>query len=105
MELESRHQCLIYEGPPSQQLPALAAMIRHKLDDGYRCLYLNSKSMVAGLRSCISAIGVDVASEVDRGRLILSSDASPTREGSFDTDAMLMQLEQTLDQALADGFN
>ncbi len=62
MEAEARHQCLIYEGSPSRQLPALAAVIKRKLDEGHRCLYLNSRPMVAGMRSYLAAIDIDVLS-------------------------------------------
>jgi hypothetical protein len=102
-EPHSRHQCLIYQGPPSLQLPALSAMIKRKLDEGYRCMYLNSRPMVSGLRSCLAAIGVDVASDVAKVRLILSSE-SDLADGGFDADAMLRKLEDALDQALVDGY-
>lgn len=64
---------MIYDGSPAGYLPALAATIRQKLNENYRCLYLNSPPMVAGLRSYLFAIGVDVPQEVLKGTLILSS--------------------------------
>lgn len=100
----SRHQCLIYEGAPSLQLPALAAMVKRKLGEGYRCLYLNSVPMVAGIRSALAAIGVDVGGEVLQGRLILSSEPTAAADGSFDPDLMLHELEGALNQALSDGY-
>jgi hypothetical protein len=103
MELDFRHQCLIYDGAPSRQLPALATMIQRKLEAGYRCLYLNSRPMVAGLRSYLFAIGVDVMTEVDQGRLVLSSE-SIASESSFDADLMLRGLEDAVVQALGDGY-
>jgi hypothetical protein len=103
MEFKSRHQCLIYEGAPSLQLSVLAAVIQEKLAQGYRCLYLNTPAMVAGLRSYLSAIGVDVVSEVAKSRLILSSESVCLEDGTFDTDSLLNQLETTLDQSLKDG--
>lgn len=104
LEPESRHQCLIYEGAPSQQLPALAAMIQRKRGEGYRCLYLNSIPMVAGIRSCLSAIGIDVADEVSQGRLIFSSVPTADASGCFDAELMLHELEASLDQALSAGY-
>lgn len=103
METEPRHQCLIYEGPPSQKLTMLTTLIRQKLDEGYRCLYLNSAPMVAGMRSYLAATGVDVVHEMAKGRLVLSSEpASPA--GDFQVDRMLSLLEDALDQALSDGY-
>ena len=103
MEHETRHQCLIYSGPPSQKLPILAAMIVRKLADGYRCLYLNSAPMVAGMGSTLAALGIDVASEIAKSRLVLSSEpVSPGRE--FNCEVMLSKLEHSLDQAINDGY-
>lgn len=102
MEPAPRHQCLIYTGAPSKHLPALAVTMREKLRQNYRCLYLNSPPMVAGLRSQIAAAGVDVAQEVARGRLILSSGQQQLAGGCFDMNLMLQTLENLLTNALRD---
>lgn len=103
MEPESRHQCLIYEGSPSKKLHMLAAIIQRKLDEGYRCLYLNSAPMVTGMRSTLMAMGIDVVSEISKARLILSSE--PVSAGKvFDVELMLNKLEETLNKALKDGY-
>ena len=102
MPSEPRHHCLIYTGAPSKHLPALAEAMREKLRQNYRCLYLNSPPMVAGLRSYLAAAGVDVAHEVATSRLILSSDQQHLADGSFDIDRMLRTLENLLDNALRD---
>ena len=104
MEPTPRHQCLIYKGAPSRHLPALAATMREKLRQNYRCLYLNSPSMVAGLRSYLAAIGVDVAQEVARTRLILSADQNHLNDGRFDIDRMLKTLENLVNNALRDRY-
>jgi hypothetical protein len=103
MEPEFRHQCLIYEGSPSQKLSVLAAIIQRKLDEGYRCLYLNSAPMVAGMRSTLASMGTDVETEEVKVRLILSSDPVSSG-GDFDCDVMLSKLENSLDQAIKDGY-
>ncbi len=59
-------------------------MIQRKLKEGYRCMYLNSRPMVAGIRSRLSAIGIDVAYEMAKGRLILSSEPITSANGDFD---------------------
>ena len=104
MELESRHQCLIYEGAPSKQLAALAAIIQQKLAEGYRCLYLNSRPMVAGMRSYLAAKGVDVVNEIAQARLVLSSETLGSEDLGFDVDLMLQKLADAVDQALNDGY-
>lgn len=104
MKNDARHQCLIYAGPPSHKLPALAAVMKQMMDDGYRCLYLNSPMMVAGIRSALAALDVDVATEIAAGRLIFSSE-TVSGDDEFDVDRMLQLLENTLDEALRDGYN
>ena len=101
-----RHQCLIYEGAPSRHLPTLAAIMRQKLQQNYRCLYLNSVPMVAGMRSYLAAAGVDVAYEVERAALLLTSEQGHLIDGSrFDIDQMMQGLESNLDEALREGYD
>jgi hypothetical protein len=100
-----RHQCLLYEGPPSQHLKAVAAVIREKLDEKFRCLYLNSSPMVAGIRSYLAAAGVDVARETQRGSLMMTSERNHLSErGGFNIDGMMQALSEALEQALRDRY-
>jgi hypothetical protein len=85
-------------------LPALAAHIRQKLSENVRCLYLNSPAMVAGLRSYLYTIGVDVAEETAKNSLLLSSEHSHLKNGHFEPAHMLNMLEETMNQALSDGY-
>lgn len=104
MQSSPRHHCLIYKGAPSKHLPALAEAMRERLRQNYRCLYLNSPPMVAGVRCQLAATGVDVAHEVAKGHLILSSDQQHLADGSFDIDRMLKTLENLLNNALRDRY-
>ncbi|MFP5249429.1 MAG: MEDS domain-containing protein [Acidobacteriota bacterium] len=69
-----RHQCLIYSGPPSQYLAALAAA------------------------------GLDVLEEIADGSLILNSAQTHLHEGKFDPDSMIQSLRDSLDEAREDGY-
>lgn len=104
MASPARHQCLIYSGPPSQHLRSLAAQTIQSLNENYRCLHLNSPAMIAGLSSTLAALGLDVAGEIARGSLVLSSAQEHLVNGRFDTDSMLKALEQAIDIALNDGY-
>jgi MEDS: MEthanogen/methylotroph, DcmR Sensory domain len=104
MDSAPRHQCLIYEGAPSKHLAAIGAVIRQRLSLKYRCLCFNSGPMIAGLRSCLAAAGVDVLHEVARGSLIFSSVQSHLRDGKFDIDYMIETLRSTLKKARSDGY-
>jgi hypothetical protein len=82
----------------------LASMIKRKLGEGYRCMYLNSRPMVASMRSCLAALGLDVVSELAKVRLVLSSDPAVSADGNFDIDSMLHKLEDAVEQALYDEY-
>jgi hypothetical protein len=99
-----RHQCMIYDGPPSRTLPALVASIRRNLDAGMRCMYLNSPAMIAGVRSQLYAAGTDVHRELTRGALVLASDMDHLVDGHFDVDRMIDLLETAVGKALDDGY-
>ena len=105
MKMESRHQCLIYEGSPSRMLQAVAATLRQKLSENYRCLYLNSAVMVAGMRCYLAAAGTDVAYEVGRTSLMLRSEQQHLVDGKFELGRMMYTLNDALDQALNDGYS
>ena len=100
----SRHQCMIYDGPPSRTLPALVEMIRAKLAAPGRCMHINSPAMVAGLRSGLYAVGVDVERELARGALVLAADEAHLVDGRFDVDRMIAMLDAAVLAALADGY-
>ncbi len=99
-----RHQCFIYEGNPSHHLPALVAAIRAKLENNYRCLYLNSPSIVEMMRHQLAESHVDVAQNLARGALVLSSEPVVSEDGLFDTEGMILKLEEAVKQALRDGY-
>jgi len=99
-----RHHCLIYEGAPSRHLTSVAAVVFKKLTQNHRCLYLNSRPMVAGMRSYLAAAGVDVTHEIEKGSLVLSSEQGHLVDGQFDVDRMMDTLAGALDQALKDGY-
>ena len=102
MSTPQRHQCLIYEGPPSRHLPALAATLQQKLNDNYRCLYLNTPVMVAGMRSYPQ--GLDIWHNTSKGSLVLSSDRHHLLEDRFEIDRLIAALEDALDRSIKDGF-
>ncbi len=104
MESLSRHQCVIYAGAPSQLLPALAARMRQMLDANYRCLYLNSPAMLAGMSSYLAAQGIDVAREKAQKRILLSSDQSHVSGEGFDVEEMISTLEAAVVDAMRDGY-
>jgi hypothetical protein len=60
--------------------------------------------MVAGMRTYLAAGGMNVADEVARGSLVLSSDQSHLIQGEFDVERMLALLSDAVNGALSDGY-
>ncbi len=60
--------------------------------------------MVAGMRSHLSAGGVNLARETENGSLILSSSQDHLVNGRFEPREMLKLLESAVHQAISDGF-
>lgn len=104
MKYNSRHRCLVYSGAPSEQLPSFGTTLIEKLDAGFRCLYLNSPAMVAGLRSYLAAEGLDIDEQTKRGALIITSDQSHLVKGKFEVEPMIAKLKEAVAQAEADGY-
>lgn len=104
MDSFPRHHCIIYEGSPSRHLSPVATAIIRKLKENYRCLYMNSGPMVAGMRSYLAAAGLDVAHEVEKGSLIFFSEQQHLSGGEFDIDRMMRTLNEALEQAWSEGY-
>jgi hypothetical protein len=100
-----RHQCMIYEGSPAAHLRGIAELIMKNLQVNKRSLYLNSPSMVAGIRSYLAAAGLNVARAVEKRSVILSSDQSHLVDGRFDVDRMLNMIAVAVKDSLADGYS
>jgi hypothetical protein len=83
---------------------ALAALVSQKLNENSRCLYLDSPVMVAGISCYLAAAGIDIARELGKGSLVLSSDQQHLIKGRFDVDQMVQTLEGALARALQDGY-
>lgn len=100
----SRHKCLIYEGDPSEQLPVVIPLLKEGLHDNWRCLYLGKPESVDMIRIGLTAHSVDVAGEIDRGKLILSSSREKLGNGSFHPHEMVEYLGTLVDGAVQDGY-
>jgi hypothetical protein len=83
----------------------IARIISQKLQQTYRCLYLNSPQMLTGMRRYLVEAGVDVEYETLRMSLILSAEKNHLVDGRrFSVDRMMHDLEDALEQALDDGY-
>jgi hypothetical protein len=103
MDSIPRHRCLVYEGEQSRHLPVLATVICEQIREHYRCLYVHRPEMVAAMQSRLESKGLDVAERVRQGTLVLSSQQDHLKNGRFDADALLRQLDAALQQSLRAG--
>ncbi len=95
---------MIYEGAPSSHLAPIGQTLIQRLKENYRCLYLNSAPMVAGMRWYLVSAGLDLKAYTERGALVVSSDRDHLIGSKFDTARMISALSEALQRALADGF-
>lgn len=75
-----------------------------KLRENYRCIYMNSRPMVAGMQSYLAAEGIDIGKETAGGSLVVSSEREHLVDGIFDVGGMVEMLRQALRRALDDGY-
>lgn len=101
---KARHQCMIYQGLPFDNLPRLVPTLLTKLMEKNRCIVLGSPTVVARMQGDLVAAGLAVTEAVKNGSLILSSSRDHLRNGIFNADQMLDMLKGAVSQALAEGY-
>jgi two-component system, sensor histidine kinase and response regulator len=98
------HLCLIYDNVAEQQAAAVP-FIQQGLAQNERCLYIVDDGTVEDIASALTAAGVAVSQEVDRGALVwLTKRDFFLRSGRFDPQEVIEFLGQLLEQAVAAGF-
>jgi hypothetical protein len=81
---------------------SIARTLVQRLKAKHRCLYLNSPTMVSGMRYYLAAAGFDPLAEVERRALILSSDQGHLGDWKFDVPRMIRLLRDSVKLALDD---
>lgn len=85
-------------------MSAIAAVVRVKLEQNYRCLYLDHPAMIDELQCYLDAADIPIEREVGRRRLLLSADQRHLMGRYFDPERMLRTLETAYHRALDEGF-
>lgn len=98
-----RHKCLIYDGAPAEQLPVVVPLLKERLSDNWRCLYLGSPNDVRMVEGALAQEGIDTRREQERNALVLSSSRDHLVGGRFDPGAMIDMLRTTVEAAVRDG--
>jgi PAS domain S-box-containing protein len=99
------HLCTTHEGM-TDQLAVAVPFIKEGLARGERCVSVGDESTVPELTRALSAAGVEVARDLERGalQLVTSLDVSRLNSGQFDPLTMVNFLRRTEAQAISDGF-
>jgi hypothetical protein len=98
------HECLIYDGDPSEQLPIVIPLFVDGLRENWRCLYLGDPASLQMIEAALVERGIDPRRESKRGALVLSSDRSHLQGRAFDPTSMIADLHKSVDRAVADGY-
>ena len=98
------HLCLIYDGDPAEQLPAILPYIAQGLDAGERCIYVADDQTVDQLRDALGGYGVDVDRHVASGALLLWTRAEWRQPGTLNSTRKEAQVRAAISDALAAGF-
>lgn len=99
------HICALFSSQDEQELVA-ARFIADGLRTGERCLFAGSSTAaLVRFRERLRDEGIDAAREEQRrALLLLTKEQAHLRDGAFDSERMLRMLNQTLEEALNDGF-
>ena len=99
------HVCSIDEGP-AEQLAVTAAFVKAGLARGQRCVHVADDRTLDEVRRALTAAGVDVTREQERGALwLLTPRDTYLRDGEFRPAVMLQFVRRLERQALEDGFS
>jgi hypothetical protein len=100
---QGRHACVFYEN--ADHLHSIVIQyIKIGLGLNERCLYLSDPLSIAQFTIKLISAGVDVAKEVNRGALILTSDRAHLENNQFNVTRMIDFLDQAVKKANQDGF-
>ena len=98
------HVCCFYETTEKQRA-MLMPFLREGLERGRKVVYVLDAISPEAILAYFRRGGLDVEPYLTRGQMVfLTSDETHVREGVFDPDRMIVQLQAQTDQALAEGY-
>jgi two-component system, cell cycle sensor histidine kinase and response regulator CckA len=98
------HACALFESDEERDASILA-WVSAGLERGDKLLCILDGWPQVEFIATLEGAGLDVAPALSRGQIeIIGADQTYLRDGVFDADRMIRELEQALDQALAQGY-
>jgi PAS domain S-box-containing protein len=102
---QGAHLCTVHEGM-AEQIAVAVPFVKEGLARGERCVCIGEESTAQELTRSLSAAGVEVARELDRGALqfVTSLEVARLSSGEFDPGTLIDFIRQTEARAISDGF-
>jgi PAS domain S-box-containing protein len=98
------HLCLVYDEDPSEQLPAILPFLRQGLIAGEQCVYVADDHTLDDFREALISYGIDVATEEERGSLLLWTRDDWRQPGELESLRKAEQVRAIVADALSKGF-
>jgi hypothetical protein len=98
------HGCFFYQSF-TEAIEVTVAFLQIGLERNEQSIYLADPLCVEKVRKALIHFGIDVRTEEQNKRLILSSERGYLNDGHFDKDKMVNFLDQAFRQSLKDGFS
>jgi signal transduction histidine kinase len=98
------HLCLIYEGDPAEQMPALLPYIKQTLESAEQFVYVADDQTVDELRTCLAGAGIDVAAAESSSALLLWTRNEWRQPGDLESERKAAQVRAILRDGLDRGF-
>ncbi|WP_457831511.1 MEDS domain-containing protein, partial [Staphylococcus aureus] len=86
------------------QIPALARTLRDNLRTNHRCTFYGSHSMVSAMSNWLKADGLELSQLISTGAVTITAERDYQVDGVFNGTKMISLLEESVEQALADGY-
>jgi PAS domain S-box-containing protein len=99
------HLCLFYDKDPGEQMSALIPFIQDALRQDERFVYVADDQTVDELAERLTAGGIDVPRESDRGRLTLLTRHDWHQPSTFSTERKAQQVREVIADSERAGFN
>jgi PAS domain S-box-containing protein len=98
------HLCLFYRKDPAEQMAALVPFIQDAITHDEQFIYIADDQTVGELSFRLGKSGINVAAEIQRGRLKLWTRSEWRQPGQLDSDKKAQQVRGFTDQAAKSGF-
>src|SRR6516225_8874683 len=98
------HICLFYDKDPVEQLPAIVAFVQDSLVRDEKFVYVADDQTVEQITAYLKVGGVDVQSEISRGRLAFWTRDNWRQPGELDSLRKAAQVRGFINEAANAGF-